>query len=99
MKYLWGDWFYSPASKKWVTSAMPEGPTGKPLPRAFCQFILEPIVQSANAVMNDEKDKYEKMMGNLGIVLKSDDKNLTGKPLLRSAPCSCGCPQLMLSSR
>merc|ERR1712039_874493 len=27
--------------------------------------------------------KYEKMMGTLGIVLKGDDKNLIGKPLMK----------------
>merc|ERR1712232_1378692 len=29
------------------------------------------------------KKKYEKMMGTLGIVLKGDDKNLIGKPLMK----------------
>merc|ERR1712060_770586 len=35
------------------------------------------------AIMNDEKDKYEKMMTTLGIVLKGDEKNLVGKPLMK----------------
>ncbi len=30
-----------------------------------------------------ESDKYEKLMGTLGIVLKADDKQLTGKPLMK----------------
>merc|ERR1711959_47681 len=33
--------------------------------------------------MNDDKAKYEKMMTTLGIQLKGDDKNLTGKPLMK----------------
>merc|ERR1719379_2207618 len=33
--------------------------------------------------MNDDKEKYEKMMTTLGIVLKGDDKQLTGKPLMK----------------
>merc|ERR1719493_96789 len=44
---------------------------------------MTPINQLMNAIMNDEKDKYEKMMGTLGIVLKGDEKSLTGKPLMK----------------
>merc|ERR1712137_697586 len=33
--------------------------------------------------MNDEKEKYEKMMSTLGIVLKGDEKSLLGKPLMK----------------
>merc|ERR1711972_1247393 len=35
------------------------------------------------AIMVDDKEKYEKMMGTLGIVLKGDEKALTGKPLMK----------------
>merc|ERR1712207_131853 len=35
------------------------------------------------AIMNDKKDKYEKMMTTLGIVLKGDEKQLTGKALMK----------------
>merc|ERR1712183_46276 len=37
------------------------------------------------AIMNDEKEKYTKMMTTLGVVLKGDEKNLTGKPLMKRA--------------
>merc|ERR1712164_95452 len=33
--------------------------------------------------MNDDKEKYSKMMETLGVVLKGDDKALTGKPLMK----------------
>merc|ERR1719476_292956 len=62
----------------------PEG-CDKPLPRAFCQFIMTPISQLMNSIMQDDKEKYEKMMGTLGIVLKGDEKHLTGKPLMKRA--------------
>merc|ERR1719321_398659 len=42
-----------------------------------------PIAQLMRAIMNDDKEKYEKMMTTLGIVLKGDDKSLTGKPLMK----------------
>lgn len=83
MKYLWGDWYFSPESKKWVTSSTPEGHTGKPLPRAFCQFILDPIVQVVRAIINDDKVKFEKMLTTIGVTLKGEDKALTGKALLK----------------
>merc|ERR1712060_263227 len=60
----------------------PEG-CDSPLPRAFYQFIMTPINQLMRAIMDEQKDKYEKMMGTLGIVLKGDDKNLIGKPLMK----------------
>merc|ERR1712159_791321 len=61
------------------------GPEGcaQPLQRAFCQFIMTPINQLMRAIMNDDKDKYTKMMGTLGVTLKGDDKALTGKPLMK----------------
>merc|ERR1712061_34921 len=59
------------------------GGCDKPVQRAFCQFIMGPISQLMRAIMVDDKEKYEKMMGTLGIVLKGDDKNLTGKPLMK----------------
>merc|ERR1711933_575677 len=41
------------------------------------------INQLMRAVVDDQKDKYSKMMETLGIVIKGDDKNLTGKPLMK----------------
>merc|ERR1712232_1344214 len=82
MKRLWGDSFFNAKKKTWTNVQQPEG-VDKPLPRAFCQFIMTPINQLMRAIMDDQKDKYEKMMGTLGIVLKGDDKSLTGKPLMQ----------------
>merc|ERR1712066_520097 len=82
MKRLWGDSFFNAKKKTWTNVMQPEG-CDKPLERAFCQFIMGPIAQLMRAIMNDDKAKYEKMMGTLGIVLKGDDKGLTGKPLMK----------------
>merc|ERR1712226_1193267 len=82
MKRLWGDSFFNAKKKTWTNMMQPEGST-EPLPRAFCQFIMTPINQLMRAIMDDKKEKYEKMMGTLGIVLKGDDKSLTGKPLMK----------------
>merc|ERR1711865_94107 len=84
MKRLWGDSFFNAKKKTWTNVGQPEG-CPEPLPRAFCQFIMSPINQLMRAIMNDDKDKYEKMMGTLGIVLKGDEKALIGKPLMKRA--------------
>merc|ERR1719428_425055 len=82
MKRLWGDSFFNAKKKTWTNVQQPEGVT-EPLQRAFCQFIMGPIAQLMRAIMVDDKEKYTKMMTTLGIQLKGDDKNLTGKPLMK----------------
>merc|ERR1719191_2192060 len=82
MKRLWGDSFFNAKKKTWTNVQQPEG-CDKPVERAFCQFIMDPISQLITAIMNDDKAKYEKMMTTLGVVLKGDDKQLTGKPLMK----------------
>merc|ERR1712224_885470 len=82
MKRLWGDSYFNAKKKTWTNVAQPEG-SDKPLARAFCQFIMTPINQLMRAIMDDQKDKYCKMMETLGIVLKGDDRNLLGKPLMK----------------
>merc|ERR1719335_969512 len=84
MKRLWGDSFFNAKKKTWTNVMQPEGCT-EPLQRAFCQFIMGPIAQLMRAIMVDDKAKYEKMMTTLGIQLKGDEKNLTGKPLMKRA--------------
>jgi elongation factor 2 len=82
MERLWGDSFFNAKKKVWTNVMQPEG-CSEPLQRAFCQFIMGPINQLMRAIMNDDKPKYEKMMGTLGIVLKGDEKALIGKPLMK----------------
>jgi len=82
MARLWGDSFFNAKKKTWTNIMQPEG-CDKPLRRAFCQFIMDPISQLITAIMNDDKAKYEKMMTTLGVTLKGDDKALTGKPLMK----------------
>ena len=72
---LWGDNFFNAKEKKWTNNA-------QGLPRAFCQFIMDPIIQLVNAIMSDNK-MYERMIGALGIELSDDEKALTGTPLMQ----------------
>merc|ERR1719375_83111 len=82
MSRLWGDSFFNAKKKVWTNVIQPEG-CDKPLRRAFCQFIMDPISQLITAIMNDDKAKYEKIMTTLGVTLKGDEKQLTGKPLMK----------------
>merc|ERR1719411_1088238 len=82
MKRLWGDSFFNAKKKTWTNVMQPEG-CAEALPRAFCQFIMTPINQLMRAIMDDKKEKYEKMMTTLGIQLKGDDRHLEGKPLMK----------------
>ena len=82
MKRLWGDNYFNAKKKTWTNVQQPEG-CDKPLQRAFCQFIMGPIAQLMRAIMNDDKEKYTKMMETLNIVLKGEEKQLIGKPLMK----------------
>ena len=75
-KRLWGDNFFNAREKKWTA----DGRAG--LPRAFCQFIMDPIIQLVSAIMSDNK-MYERMMGALDIELNDDEKALTGTALMQ----------------
>eukprot|EP00920_Eleutheroschizon_duboscqi_P041478 GHVT01099659.1.p1 GENE.GHVT01099659.1~~GHVT01099659.1.p1 ORF type:complete len:833 (+),score=83.96 GHVT01099659.1:80-2578(+) len=84
MQRLWGDNFYNAKEKKWMKTETAG------CRRAFCQFIMDPICDLFTAIMNDDTEKYSKMLSTLGIELKGDDKALTQKPLLKK------CMQLWL---
>jgi len=79
---LWGDNFFDPSSKKWVKKGVDK--KGKPLQRAFCQFIYEPIMKMCTSIMNGEEDKYNKMLVSLGIKLTTEQKELQGKKFLKA---------------
>ena len=78
---LWGDNYFDSETKKWKKSGTTK--SGKPLQRAFCQFIMSPICQLFTTIMNGETDKYTKMFKSLGIVLRGEDADLREKPLLK----------------
>jgi len=78
MQKLWGDWFFDAKGKKWKKN---DG--SGTLKRAFVQFIMDPIVKMFDAIINEKTQKYNKMMKAVGVTLKGDDKELTGKPLLK----------------
>jgi elongation factor 2 len=78
---LWGDNFFDPESKHWVTKNVSE--TGKPLTRAFCKFILDPIDQIFKACMSQDNEKLEKYLKVIEVTLNSEEKQYQQKKLLK----------------
>ncbi|CAN6204009.1 unnamed protein product [Urochloa humidicola] len=76
---LWGENFFDPTTKKWTTMN-----TGSATcKRGFVQFCYEPIMQIISTCMNDQKDKLWPMLQKLGVTMKADVKDLTGKGLMK----------------
>ncbi|KAK8500724.1 hypothetical protein V6N12_031384 [Hibiscus sabdariffa] len=79
MERLWGENFFDTATRKWTTKN-----TGSATcKRGFVQFCYEPIKQIINICMNDQKDKLWAMLGKLKITMKSHEKELMGKALMK----------------
>ncbi|CAN6613702.1 elongation factor 2 [Trichomonascus vanleenenianus] len=81
MQRLWGDSFFNPKTKKWTNKD--RDADGKQLERAFCMFILDPIFRMFAAVMSFKKDEVLNLIEKLDINLKSEEKELEGKALLK----------------
>jgi elongation factor 2 len=81
MKHLWGDHYYDPEGKKWTTNNT--AASGKPLKRGFIQYVLEPLRQIFDCVLNEKRDLLVKKLSGLGITLKPDELEQQGKKLMR----------------
>eukprot|EP01095_Lingulamoeba_sp_RSL-Kostka_P016250 TRINITY_DN789_c0_g1_i1.p1 TRINITY_DN789_c0_g1~~TRINITY_DN789_c0_g1_i1.p1 ORF type:complete len:840 (-),score=382.73 TRINITY_DN789_c0_g1_i1:301-2820(-) len=82
MKRLWGDNFYNAKAGKWTRKQF--NAKGKKLTRGFCQFVLAPIYQLFDNIMKEKKNRYMAMLGKLKVTLEGDEKDLMGKPLLKT---------------
>eukprot|EP00929_Paragymnodinium_shiwhaense_P057734 TRINITY_DN28900_c0_g1_i1.p1 TRINITY_DN28900_c0_g1~~TRINITY_DN28900_c0_g1_i1.p1 ORF type:complete len:913 (-),score=247.56 TRINITY_DN28900_c0_g1_i1:412-3150(-) len=74
---IWGEHYFSPATKKWSSTAKEDSV------HAFIQLVLNPIQQIAQACESAELDKVQKMMKNVGVTLKPSDLQLEGQQLFR----------------
>ncbi|KAF8347045.1 P-loop containing nucleoside triphosphate hydrolase protein [Amanita rubescens] len=81
MAKLWGDNYFNGATRKWTTNSI--GADGKPLERAFNQFVLDPIFRIFDAVMNFKKDAINTMLEKLEVKLTQEERDLEGKALLK----------------
>merc|ERR1711990_799652 len=82
MSKLWGDWFFSAKEKKWKTEG--SDAEGKPLKRAFAQFVMDPVIKLARAAMANEYDTIKTMAKVMEITLTSADLELRDKHLLKA---------------
>jgi len=82
MKKLWGDKFFDAETNKFSKSS-DAGAKGR-LPRTFVALILDPIYKMFDAIMGFKKDDVAKMLDKLEIKLATEEKDLEGKPLLKS---------------
>jgi len=78
IKRLWGDSYFKKDGGKWTNK--PDGGKNK---RGFCALIMDPIMQLFDAIMTEKDDKVVRMLKTLNVVLKGEDKELKGKPLLK----------------
>lgn len=81
VKKFWGDHYFDPESKKWLTTN--QSASGKVLERAFCQYIMDPIIRLSRALNEGKEDVYTKMLEGVGVKLNNDEKLLQGRDLTR----------------
>jgi elongation factor 2 len=81
MKCLWGDNFFDPATRKWMTKSTDA--EGKPLQRSFNTFILDPIFRIFEAVLGSNKEGIGSMLEKLDITLTLAERSTKGKDLLK----------------
>jgi len=79
---LWGDNFFDSDAKKWTSKSI--SASGKPLSRAFCKFIMEPISQVFQSCMNQDMEKLDKMLPVIGVTLTTEERAQQGKRLLKT---------------
>jgi len=77
IKKLWGNQFYHAKDKKWYKE------TKDGAVRGFTNYVLAPIYQVFNTCMKETTENVLVLLDKLGIKLKTEDKALEGKPLLK----------------
>lgn len=78
---LWGDWFFDAKAKKWTSEQI--AADGSTLKRAFCQFIIDPIVKLFSNCMMGKTEAAKKMCTSLGVDLNKEEWELTEKKLVK----------------
>jgi len=82
VKKLWGDNYFNPKTKKWQEEDTDAD--GKKLKRGFVQFILDPLYQVFDAIMNKNMDKLNKVIAQMKISLTNEQLQYTEKKLLKA---------------
>ena len=88
---LWGDNYFNAKKGTWTTDST--GGEGLDLKRAFCQFVMDPIIKLANSLLEGKKEIYLPMIQKLGIKLVDEDYDLQPKYLVRKVMQNGSMPQ------
>uniref|UniRef100_A0A0B7AWJ0 Tr-type G domain-containing protein n=1 Tax=Arion vulgaris TaxID=1028688 RepID=A0A0B7AWJ0_9EUPU len=78
MKRLWGNQFYNAKEKKWYKEELAGSVRG------FTNYILKPIYEIFSHCMTKTKEEAVILVEKLGVKLTHEDKELEGKPLLKT---------------
>eukprot|EP00954_Amorphochlora_amoebiformis_P028257 1391172-Amorphochlora_amoeboformis.AAC.1 len=81
MRKLWGENYVSKKGKFFKKQYNQK--TGKARQRAFCKLIMEPIAELSDAVMQEKKEVYTKILENIEVTIPKDARAQTRKPLLK----------------
>lgn len=81
MSKLWGDNFFDVEAKKWKNE--PVSDSGKPLKRAFVEFIMDPISKLIWATMKNKEEDYQNMLKKLQIELTQSEQKEADKRLMK----------------
>lgn len=81
-KNLWGNHFFNKKKNVWTTKQ--HNDDGSENARGFALFCMEPIINIFGYVLNDEGEKVEKFLKKYDIQLTPEQKQDTGKKLLKS---------------
>lgn len=65
MQKLWGDNYFDSEKKCWTTSEV--SASGKPLKRTFVQFIMEPVIKMARAIIDGDTEQMNKMLKSINV--------------------------------
>ena len=76
---LWGDIYFSKASNKFTRKAQDASD-----PRAFVQFVLEPLYKLYSSVLSKESGDLQATLATLGVKLKPVMYKMDVRPLLKA---------------
>lgn len=79
---LWGDNYFDVETKKWYEK--PVSSTGKPLKRAFVQFVMDPILKMIRTCMDFENfEEVDILLNKVNVQLTEAERTLTKKKLMK----------------
>ena len=89
---FWGDNFYDPRTKIWLNDPKAgksskgddDGKGEEPIGRAFCAFVMNPILKLYSSILQSNTEQFDKMMATLEITLEPSEKKLEGSALLKA---------------